>query len=414
MKLLHFSDLHIGVENYGRPDPDTGLSTRLLDFLAAYDELVDYAIANHVDAILFAGDAYKSRDPSQTHQREFARRIARLAAEGIPVFLVTGNHDLPAIAGRASALDIFPTLTIERVFVSDRISTTILPTRAGPLQVVALPWVRRSQFLTRDDTRNLTLDQITQRLQERLTNALSWELQRLDPKLPAVLVAHVTVSGATVGTERSMMLGRDHVLLLSALYTPSVDYVALGHVHKHQVLGYNPTVAYSGSLQRVDFSEETEDKGFCEIDLDEDQPAGSRLRRFDFHPVKARPFLTIDVDVPAGDDDPTRRVLDAIARKRVADAVVRVRIQLPEELEPRLRESDIRDALSGAHYIAAVQRDVTRAHRTRLTPESSRGLTPLQALRLYLDSRDTPPDAADNLLRHAEALLREEHGDGPE
>ena len=414
MKLLHFSDLHIGVENYGRPDPDTGLSTRLLDFLAAYDELVDYAIAARVDAVLFAGDAYKSRDPSQTHQREFARRIARLAAEGIPVFLVTGNHDLPATAGRASALDIFPTLATERVFVSDRISTTVVPTRSGPLQVVALPWVRRSQFLTRDDTRNLTLDQITQRLQERLTNALTWELQRLDPNLPAVLVGHVTLSGATVGTERSMMLGRDHVLLLSAVASPALDYVALGHVHKHQVLGYNPTVAYSGSLQRVDFSEEAEDKGFCVIDLDEKQPSGSRLLRFDFHPVKARPFLTIDVDVPTGDDDPTRRVLDAIARKYIADAIVRIRIQLPEELEPRLRESDIRDALSSAHHIAAVQRDVTRSHRTRLTPESSRGLGPKEALRLYLESRSTDPQRMELLLRHADALLREELGEETE
>ncbi|MBI4340439.1 MAG: metallophosphoesterase, partial [Chloroflexi bacterium] len=109
MKLLHFADLHIGVENYGRPDPETGLSTRLLDFLAAYDELADYAQSEGVDAVLFAGDAYKSRDPSQTHQREFARRIARMAEAGIPVYLLTGNHDLPAVAGRASALEIFPT-----------------------------------------------------------------------------------------------------------------------------------------------------------------------------------------------------------------------------------------------------------------------------------------------------------------
>ncbi len=416
MKLLHFSDLHIGVENYGRTDPETGMSTRLLDFLAAFDEMVDYAIANRVDAVLFAGDAYKSRDPSQTHQREFARRIARLAAVGIPIFLVTGNHDLPAIAGRASALDIFPTLAIERVFVSDRISTTILPTRDGPLQVVALPWVRRSQYLTRDDTRDLTLDQITQRLQERLTTALTWELQRLDPAMPAVLVGHVTVSGATVGTERSMMLGRDHVLLLSTLASPALDYVALGHVHKHQVLGYNPTVAYSGSLQRVDFSEEAEEKGFCVIDLDEKSRAvgSSRLRGFDFHPVKARPFLTIDVDVPPGDEDPTQRVLDTIARKYVTDAIVRVRIQLSEEMEPRLRDSDIRDALFTAHYVAGIQRDVTRSRRTRLTPESSRGLGPREALRLYLDSRSTDPERADVLLRYADILLREELGEEPE
>ncbi|MCZ6614217.1 MAG: exonuclease subunit SbcD, partial [Chloroflexi bacterium] len=169
MKLLHFADLHIGVENYGRTDPDTGLSTRLLDFLATFDELVDFALANQVDAVLFAGDAYKSRDPSQTHQREFARRIARLANEGIPVLLVVGNHDLPAIPGRATAVEIFPTLAIERVFVADRIATILLPTRSGPLQVVSLPWVRRSAFLARDETRDLTLDDITRRLEESLT-----------------------------------------------------------------------------------------------------------------------------------------------------------------------------------------------------------------------------------------------------
>ena len=168
MKLLHFSDLHIGVENYGRADPETGLSTRLLDFLAAFDELVDFAVETRVDAVLFAGDAYKSRDPSQTHQREFARRIARLASQDIPVYLVTGNHDLPSVSGRATALEIFPTLAVERVFVADRLSTITMPTRSGPLQVVGLPWIRRSAFLTRDDTRNLTLDQITERLQERL------------------------------------------------------------------------------------------------------------------------------------------------------------------------------------------------------------------------------------------------------
>jgi exonuclease SbcD len=69
MRILHFSDVHIGVENYGRPDPETGLSTRLADFLDTLDEVVDYALENKVDLALFCGDAYKSRDPSQTHQR---------------------------------------------------------------------------------------------------------------------------------------------------------------------------------------------------------------------------------------------------------------------------------------------------------------------------------------------------------
>ena len=115
MRILHFSDLHIGVENYGRIDPETGLSTRLGDFLAALDQVVDFALTQQVDLVLLAGDAYKGRDPSQTHQREFARRLSRLSGAGIPTFLLVGNHDLPNATSRANAVEIFPTLQVPNV-----------------------------------------------------------------------------------------------------------------------------------------------------------------------------------------------------------------------------------------------------------------------------------------------------------
>ena len=55
MKILHFADLHIGVETYGHTDPSTGLSTRLNDILSALDRVVDYALENQVDLVLFCG-----------------------------------------------------------------------------------------------------------------------------------------------------------------------------------------------------------------------------------------------------------------------------------------------------------------------------------------------------------------------
>ncbi len=75
MKIIHFADLHLGVESYGHIDAESGLSSRFLDFLDSFDRLVDYSIKEKADLVLFCGDAYKSRDPSQTQQREFARRI---------------------------------------------------------------------------------------------------------------------------------------------------------------------------------------------------------------------------------------------------------------------------------------------------------------------------------------------------
>ena len=62
MLIVHTADVHIGVENYGRPDPVTKTSSRLQDFLNTLDEVVDYSISHQADIVLFCGDAYKSRN----------------------------------------------------------------------------------------------------------------------------------------------------------------------------------------------------------------------------------------------------------------------------------------------------------------------------------------------------------------
>ena len=410
MRILHFSDLHIGVENYGQTDPETGLSTRLADFLSSLDEVVEYALTEDVDLVLLAGDAYKGRDPSQTHQREFAKRLSRLSEASIPSFLLVGNHDLPNAVSRATAVEIFQTLQVPYLQVGSNLQNYTIPTKSGPLQILAVPWPRRSGILSREESRGLTIEEVRQAVQDRMTQAIYARAESLDPDVPAILTGHVTVNGATVGTERSMMLGQDHVLLAGDIGRPQVDYVALGHIHKHQILrNENPFMAYSGSLQRVDFSEEGDDKGFCVVDLDPAAPQGKRLTDFDFHRLDARRFVTVDVTVPVGDPDPTSAVVRGIARKDVVDAVVRVRVTLPSEVEAQLRDSDIRDALSEAHYIAAINRESPQeARRTRLDAESAKDLQPMEALRLYLESRGVEPERQEKMLRHAEELVERE------
>ncbi len=162
IKLVHFADLHLGVENYGRMDPTTGLSSRLTDFLRAFDRVVDYALdeANSVDLVVFAGDAFKTRDPRPTYQRAFARRVRRLSEGGLPVVLVAGNHDLPNAANRAHAVEIFDTLDVPHVYVSSKPAWFRLETQSGPVQVVTLPWVTRSALLARDEYKNRSLEEI--------------------------------------------------------------------------------------------------------------------------------------------------------------------------------------------------------------------------------------------------------------
>ena len=408
MRILHFSDVHIGVENYGQTDPETGLSTRLADFLASLDEVVSYAVDSRVDLALFCGDAYKSRDPSQTHQREFARRVARLSSEGIPVFLLTGNHDMPHVAGRATALEIFRTLEVRNMYTADTLRTHVIDTADGAVQIVALPWIRRGAFLSREDTRGLTPDEVNEAIQRRLADAIRVQAEALDESLPAIFAGHVSISEAKTSSEQSMMLGRDHVLLKSDVALPQFDYVALGHVHRHQILGHGPLVVYSGSLQRIDFGEEKDEKGFCLVDLDPTRPAGQRAGEFEFRGVDARAFLTISVDVPRGDPDPTRTVIESIGRYHVSGAIVRVLIKIPAELDGHLREAEIRQALEGAHFLASISREVVEQTRPRLGHGHWQALDPREALRLYLESRDVAPDRAELLIQSAAALMEDE------
>lgn len=408
MRILHFSDVHIGVENYGRPDPETGLSTRLADFLDTLDEVVDYALENKVDLALFCGDAYKSRDPSQTHQREFAKRIAKLSSSGIPVFMVVGNHDMPFTASRANALEIFRTLDVSNVHTGDTLDVYRVNTPSGPIQVLAVPWIRRSTFLSRDNTRGMTPDQLNDAIQSAMTDLIRGKAESLDPAIPAVLAGHVSVSQARTSSEQTMMLGRDHVLLMSAVALPQLDYVALGHIHSRQELETSPPVIYSGSLQRVDFGEEKDDKGFYIVDIDTALPQGQRVAQYAFHEVAARNFLTVSVDIPRGDLDPTATVIAAINRHYFEDAVVRVMITVPADLDGLLRDADIRRALDGAHYIAAISREVAGETRTRLGQAHAETLDPAEALAMYMSSRNLPKDRAKVLMEHATELMGEE------
>ncbi|MBE0415014.1 MAG: exonuclease subunit SbcD [Dehalococcoidia bacterium] len=402
MKILHFADLHLGVENYGRIDPQTGLSSRLGDFLSAFDEVVAYALSEKIDLVLFCGDAYKSREPSQTHQREFARRIWRLASSGTPIFLLIGNHDLPNAIGRATTMEIFHTLEIENVTVATRPGTYRIETKNGILQVVALPWARRSALLSREETKNLTLDEVNERLERILTERLMAEVEALDRSLPAILAAHVFVHGARTGSERGMIMGHDYVLLQSNVANPAFDYVALGHIHKSQVLTENPPVVYPGSLERIDFSEEEDEKGFYVVEIGQ-----KRQVSFEFHPVKARPFLTIKVNIGAQEPEPTEAVLKAIARHEVKDAIVRVQVAIPERLEGLFGEGEVRKALKDAHFIAAIARDVARERRPRMPGFSAEGTTPLEALEVYLNSKSISQERIKVLLEYGERLIGE-------
>lgn len=403
IRLLHAADIHIGMENYGKLNPATGLSTRLEDFCQTFDEAIDCAIAKDVDLVVLAGDIYKTRDPTPTHQREFAQRIRRLIAAQIPVFLVAGNHDIPLSSSRATSIDVFRTLDLPNVAVARTIGARTITTKSGPLQVLALPWVTRSMVLARDEYKNKTIEELTRLMVDLAGSALQEAAAELDPTVPTIVVGHAHVFGARVGAEKLLTMGTDpqfDAALFNSL--PNVDYVALGHIHKHQALqDLSPPIVYAGSINRVDFSEEQEQKGFV---LAEVERGGCR---WEFVPVKARPFLTIDAR--AEGDDPTARVLQAVFRhgERIRESVVRLRIKGPRAALGQLDDDQLRGQLKEAFFLLPFQKESTDEDRQRATGRDFQGKTPLELLQIYLEGKDEPADRREVLLRYGRELMEE-------
>src|SRR4030066_1919571 len=146
--ILHFADAHIDMANYGRHDVASGLPMRVQDFLKSLDTIVNTAITEKVDLVLFAGDAYKGGNPAPTFQREWGKRVMRLSRAGIPTLLLVGNHDTSPALGRAHTLDPFHPLEVPNVLVLDH-PVFLHPADLWglPLQVIALPWVSRSGLI---------------------------------------------------------------------------------------------------------------------------------------------------------------------------------------------------------------------------------------------------------------------------
>jgi len=399
--LLHFADVHIGMENYGRLDPSTGTSSRVRDFLDRLDEVIDFGIEHEMDLAVFAGDAFKNRDPEPTQQREFAARIKRLA-DAVPTLLLVGNHDMPGMAAKASSMDIFQALDVPGVILGARPEGRVIETRNGPVFLAWMPYPSRNRLLARDEYQGNSIEELEMALRKVVAEILGdLALQAEAHDMPRVLAGHLAAAEAKLGSERTVMLGRDVAVFTSTLAEPAWDYVALGHIHKHQDLnpGGRPPVVYSGSLERIDFGEEGEPKGFCWVELER---GGTR---WSFHQVQARPFKTVHVDA-RDQSDPTEATLAAVEGMSLAGAVVRLIIRLRADQQTGFREREVEAGLGEASSVVIV-REVETEARARLGDLSPEALTPIQLVDIFFQTRQEAPERQQALLGRAEELMRD-------
>ena len=407
IKVLHFADAHIDMANYGKRNPDSGLPFRVEDFLQSLDFIIDTAIENKVDLVIFAGDAYKDRSPAPTYQREWGRRIMRLSQAEIPTLLVVGNHDSSPALGRAHTMQEFETLEIPFVKVIDREIAALNPPDLFdlPLKVIGIPWFTNSSIktwlLNQDKNTEATQESFEQVLDKFVTAEIK-KRNRDYPDVPIVFTAHASVRGAVYGRERMVMLGQDFVIPKTIVTDPEIDYAALGHIHKPQNLnkGHHPPVIYPGSIEKIDFGE-AEDTKYCILATIE---RGST--DLEWIELPCRKFVDVFAQVTKEDVNPTQILINKLlGQGGIKDAIVRLVVEFPEDLELQINEQEIANAAEEAFEFRFSKRPKLEARQRLAGDEQIASLSPMDQLDLFLKSKERPEDERKGLLALARSIL---------
>ena len=249
MRFAHLSDLHLGkrVCEFSMLEDQKYILEQILTLLDAHP----------VDGVLLAGDLYDKPVPPAEAVRLLDWFLTQLAARGLPVFAISGNHDSADRVAFGSAL-----LETSRVYVSPVFSGAPQPIcladEHGPVDVYLLP------FLKPASVRHVWPDEPI----ESYNDAIACVLRHCtpDPVHRSLLVAHQFVAGAAAcESEEPSVGGLDCV---DAALFDAFDYVALGHLHSPQKVGRD-TLRYCGTPLKYSFSEAHQHKSITFVDLGE-------------------------------------------------------------------------------------------------------------------------------------------------
>lgn len=414
VKILHFSDAHIDMVQGGRRDPASGFSIRTLDFLKALDTIVDTAIEKKVDLVLFAGDAYRDPTPVPTYQREWGKRMMRLSDAGIPTLMIAGNHDSTPAGGKASALQEYDTLRIPYLNLARSIKIwSPEELNQVPVQVLTIPWISRSRMVARDQTfKDVAADGEDPVL--NLQNTIADEAERMiaeaDPSLPLILMTHYSVVGAEFSSNQMVSLGKEVTLPLSLVRNPRLAYTALGHIHKYQNLnnGKQPPVIYPGSIERVNFGESNETKGFILAEISRDAAS------YQFVALETRPMYNLKVKIDSAENF-QQQVMDALPPEdKIQDAMIALEIIYPEEWLYAFNERELRRLMAPAFDFRLFKNPQVKS-RLRLSVDVGiSGMSHQELLNTYLTSKNMNAEEIHALAETAQSIFGAVEGFNPE
>lgn len=354
MKFLHTSDWHVGKTLKGQ--------SRLNEQTAVLNEIVEIARREDVDAVLIPGDLYETSSPTAEAQRLVVHTLIQLRNTGAEVITMAGNHDhaatfdayrpLMAIGGIHILGQVRPVhdggvISFDAKSTGERVNVAVLPfltTRYA---------VRAAQLLTETPAEHSgAYDQQVRDMIQHLKSGFTTGAVN-------IMMAHLTITnGQLGGGERAAQTIFDYYIPATA-FGSEPHYVALGHLHRRQVLDAACPVHYSGSPIAVDFGEEENQSMVLIVEAKPSTPA----KVTDVELVSGRRLRTV------------RGTVESLTAQAAEFGDDYLRVYVEEPTRVGLRE-DVLDVLPNA---LEVRIDVAfAADRSRETPPDRTDRSPIE------------------------------------
>ncbi|MDV5227602.1 exonuclease subunit SbcD [Providencia rettgeri] len=264
MRIIHTSDWHLGQYFFTK--------SRAAEHQYFLTWLIEQVKQYQVDAVIVAGDIFDTGSPPSYARELYNQFVVSLQQTGCQLVILSGNHDSVSVLNETSSLLAY--LNTDVVTSGSQPHVITLKNAQGEpgALLCAIP------FLRPRDIQLSVAGQSSEQKQLSLQNAISeyyqcsYQLARqqreaLGLEIPIIATGHLTVVGAEVSDSvRDIYIGTLDAFPSGAF--PPADYIALGHIHRPQVIGGKPHIRYCGSPIALSFDEAEQQKSVCLVEFD--------------------------------------------------------------------------------------------------------------------------------------------------
>jgi len=334
VRILHTSDWHVGKQLRGRSRADEHRSVLAEIAAVVRDEAADI--------VLVGGDLFDSASPSPEAEEIVYAALVALAATGAQVVAIAGNHDGPRrLDAVAPLLELAGVRVVSTLRRPDEGGVLMVDTRGGERARIALvPFPSKRQVVHADELMGTRPDEQRQQYADRVARVTSALCSGLDGSTVNVALAHLTVVGGLFGGGERLAQSVLDYAVPASIFPDTLQYAALGHLHRSQRVDSACPVWFSGSPLQLDFGETEDAKSVLVVDVAPGTPAkvrsvplssGRRLRTL----TGTLPELTASEGTTG--DDYLRVVVREPRRAGLADEV---RELFPEAVDVMLLPPD--------------------------------------------------------------------------